>query len=163
MLRFPVLAQERMSSCATGIQVFLCHKKTCVLVAPENMSSCATGKHVFLSDRKPCVHVAQDPCFAVTHKKTRLVVPQQETPNSKKHHFYTMSERPFLDLPKISIYLKRTIFIPCVLGPPDITFLPLWGLEAVGGQRWHHFCVLSSLETKNLDFLSIVRVGGEWV
>ena len=31
----------------------------------------------------------------------------------------------------------RTIFIPCVLGSHDITFLPLWGLEAVGRHRSH--------------------------
>ena len=92
--------------------VLLCHKKTCLLVTQEDMSSCGTRKHVFLCHNK--------------------------TPNSKKHNFYTISDRPFPELFGDPFKKKRTIFIPCVLGPTEFTFLPLWGLGAVEGHRDHN-------------------------
>ena len=75
------------------------------------MSFCVTRGHVFLCHNK--------------------------TPNSKTHHFYTISDRLFPELFGDPFLQKRTTFIPCVLGPTEFTFLPLWGLEAVGGHRDH--------------------------
>jgi len=55
-----LVEQEGMSSCATRRHVFLCHKETCLLVAREDMFSCCTRRHVFLLRRTACVLVAQD-------------------------------------------------------------------------------------------------------
>ena len=115
---FLLLGLEDVSSCAAR-HVFLCHKKTCLLVSQEDMSSDDTRRHAFFCHKKTsCLVSQEDMSSCATRKK----------PISTKYHFYAMSFGTYLDR-------KHTICVPCVWGPLELTFLPLWGFEAVGGQR----------------------------
>ena len=89
-----------------------------------------TRTYVFLWHKKTCLLVAQENMSSCGTTRT----PQFKKTLLLYHVWETLSGPVWR-----SIFLKRTIFIPCVLGPPAFTFLPLWGFVAVGGHR-HHKC-----------------------
>jgi len=53
--------KEDMLFCLTGRRVFLCDRKTCLLVEQEDMSPGSTRRHVFLLDKTTCLPQQQEP------------------------------------------------------------------------------------------------------
>ena len=120
-----------MSSCDTRRPVFMRPQKICLLVSQEDMSSCVTRSMSSCGTRR------QDMSSCATrrhvflcHKKTYFLVSQEDMsscattkpPIQKTHHFYTISHRPFPELFGDPFFTKRTICIPCVLGPTEFIF-----------------------------------------
>ena len=116
--------------CGTRKHVFLWHKKTCLLASQEDMSSCVTRKHVFLCHKMTCLLVPpQNPQF----KRAQLLY----------HVWQTLSGVVWRPIFNKTYHFYINVWFMC-FGPTEFTFLPLWGLGAVGGHQHHKYAVIHS-------------------